>query len=126
MAIDLEKFNGLPDLVFEPHGGFGKRDPDGVPFPFGYISNASPVPIFELNVFLAHDKELLAKIASAAVAAPSLIAEIKKLTKERDDLISLVQRWVALDGGAWHIERHAREKEELKADSRKTLEGLAP
>lgn len=33
------------------------------------------------------------------------------------DLLSIARRWAALDGGAWHAERHASEKAELLADT---------
>lgn len=32
-------------------------------------------------------------------------------------LLHLASRWAALDGGAWHVERHAREKAELLAET---------
>lgn len=37
------------------------------------------------------------------------------------DLLSIAKRWAALDGGAWHAERHAREKDELLADTRAAI-----
>lgn len=33
------------------------------------------------------------------------------------DLLSIAKRWAALDGGSWNVERHAREKSELEADT---------
>ena len=36
-------------------------------------------------------------------------------------LLSLLARWAALDGGAWHVEWHAREKAELLAETRAAL-----
>ncbi len=33
------------------------------------------------------------------------------------DLLFIAQRWAAIDGGSWHVERHAREKAELLADT---------
>lgn len=32
-------------------------------------------------------------------------------------LLDIAKRWAALDGGAWHVECHAREKAELLADT---------
>lgn len=32
-------------------------------------------------------------------------------------LLSIAERWAALDGGAWHVQRHANEKAELLADT---------
>ncbi len=37
------------------------------------------------------------------------------------DLLSIARRWAALDGGAWHVERHAAEKQELLADTRAAI-----
>lgn len=37
------------------------------------------------------------------------------------DLLSIAQRWAALDGGAWAVERHAREKAELLTDTRAAI-----
>jgi len=34
------------------------------------------------------------------------------------DLLDIAKRWAALDGGSWHIDRHAREKTELLADTK--------
>lgn len=34
------------------------------------------------------------------------------------ELLHIAKRWAALDGGAWHVERHAREKAELLADTK--------
>lgn len=40
------------------------------------------------------------------------------------ELLSIAKRWAALDGGSWHVDRHAREKAELLADT-KALISLA-
>ena len=37
------------------------------------------------------------------------------------DLLSIVQRFVALPGGAWHPERHAAEEAELMQDARTAI-----
>lgn len=34
------------------------------------------------------------------------------------ELLNIAKRWAALDGGLWHVERHAREKSELLADTK--------
>lgn len=45
-------------IQFEPHNGFGGNDPDGEPWPFGYISTAPlPLPIFELRPTFAFTTE---------------------------------------------------------------------
>jgi hypothetical protein len=56
-------------ITFEPHRGYGSKDPDGNPWPFGYVSTETPTPIFELNVFLEYDRdELLALLKKMIVA----------------------------------------------------------
>lgn len=40
------------------------------------------------------------------------------------ELVSIVRRWEALDGGSWHPDRHAANKAELTADSRAILSRL--
>lgn len=37
------------------------------------------------------------------------------------DLLSIAKRWNALDGGSWHVERHARDKEELIVATRAAI-----
>lgn len=44
----------LENWIFEPHGGFGGVDPDGEPWPFGYISARPGQPIFELSTVLTN------------------------------------------------------------------------
>lgn len=44
-----------------------------------------------------------------------------RLIAAAPDLLALLQRWSALDGGSWHVERHAREKAELLADTRAAI-----
>lgn len=57
-------------FIFEPHNGFGGRDPDtGEPWPFGYISTSAPQPIFELNVILGFPREELLEAAREMAAA---------------------------------------------------------
>jgi len=50
---------------------------------------------------------------------------IERLEVERDALLSLVKRFVALPGGAWHPERHAAEEAELMTDAKALLATLA-
>ncbi len=40
-----------------------------------------------------------------------------RLIAAAPDLLFIAQRWAAIDGGSWHVERHAREKAELLADT---------
>ena len=44
-----------------------------------------------------------------------------RLIAAAPDLLSIAQRWAALDGGAWDIHRHARDKAELLADTRRAI-----
>lgn len=73
----------LNELQFEPHNGYGTNDPDGDPFPFGYISTApAPLPIFELNVFLDYPEEALRNLCLAMAAAPDMLRVLKYLHDE--------------------------------------------
>lgn len=40
-----------------------------------------------------------------------------RLIAAAPDLLSIAKRWAALDGGSWHVERHAKEKGELLKDT---------
>lgn len=77
-------------LIFEPHGGFGRKDPDGNPWPLGYISIDTPQPIFELGVFLVYDRDellaLAAKIVSA-VNAHDALANCRDILRELIDAL---------------------------------------
>lgn len=44
-----------------------------------------------------------------------------RLIAAAPDLLSIAQRWAAIDGGAWHVERHASEKSELLADTKAAI-----
>ena len=49
-----------------------------------------------------------------------------RLMASAPDLLSIAERWAALDGGAWHVERHAREKRELMEDTRAAIAKATP
>lgn len=36
-------------------------------------------------------------------------------------MLDIAKRWAAIDGGAWHVERYEREREELLADTRAAI-----
>ena len=57
--------------IFEPHNGYGTRDPDGEMWPFGYFSLTEPIdPIFELgDVGLRREPGELRRHAEAFVEA---------------------------------------------------------
>lgn len=71
--------------LFEPHGGFGSLDPDGDPWPFGYISetapNGVPSPIFELDVVIGRPVEQYEATARLLVAAPVLKAALERIAR---------------------------------------------
>ena len=39
-----------------------------------------------------------------------------------EKMLTLLRRWSALDGGEWYVERYAREKAELLAETRALIE----
>ena len=41
-----------------------------------------------------------------------------RLISAAPDLLAISRRWLALDAGAWHVQRHIREKVDLLADTR--------
>lgn len=44
-----------------------------------------------------------------------------RLLMAAENLLALLRRWNALDGGSWHVERHAQEKTKLICDTREVL-----
>jgi hypothetical protein len=67
------------ELRFEPHDGFGHEDPDGVPYPFGYISDAQP--IFGLNVILQRGHEELVTLALQMAASPKMLDALQAIAE---------------------------------------------
>lgn len=64
------KINPAEKIVFEPHNGFGGKDFDGEPWPFGYISHESPrMPIFELDVVVGDAFKAMRATAEKMVRA---------------------------------------------------------
>ena len=49
-----------------------------------------------------------------------------RLIAAAPDLLSIAKQWAAIDGGAWHVERHAAEKAELLADTRAAIAKAQP
>ncbi len=78
------------NLKFEPHNGYGDTDPDGDPWPFGYISSAvrarAPVPVFELGVVLEYPAEDLRKLAICMATAPQLLEALKNAAEFMADI----------------------------------------
>jgi hypothetical protein len=76
-------------LTVEFHNGYGSLDPDGEPWPFGYISTDTPQPIFELNVILGYNRDellaLLIKMVVAANAHDALVEALKSLIPYAED-----------------------------------------
>ena len=44
-----------------------------------------------------------------------------RLIASAPTLLSIAKRWAALDGGSWHLVRHASEKNELLADTGRAI-----
>jgi hypothetical protein len=83
----------MDELRFEPHNGYGAVDPDGEPWPFGYISTApTPMPVFELGVVLEYPAEDLRKLALAMAAAPEMLRVLKYLYDETGSALSTPSR----------------------------------
>ncbi|MPT23935.1 MAG: hypothetical protein E2577_13645 [Starkeya sp.] len=68
--------SALPSLKFEPHNGFGGNDPDGNPWPLGFIT-AGSFPVFELQDVMGHPK---AREIAVAMSAASEMLEALKTT----------------------------------------------
>lgn len=68
--------------VFEPHNGYGGNDPDGEPWPFGYISEDYGRPIFELRPLFVADYGELHAAAIAMAAASDLLEALRRLTDQ--------------------------------------------
>lgn len=62
-------------LQFEPHALYGSAI-DGEPMPFGYISTAAPMPIFELSTPLKWPTDALASLSRQMAAAPQMHAAL--------------------------------------------------
>ena len=60
------------------------------------------------------DREYVSVSGSFGPHSPELFAAAP-------ELLSIVRRFVALPGGAWHVERHAREEAALMEDARAIL-----
>jgi hypothetical protein len=62
-------------LQFEPHSLYGSAI-DGEAMPFGYISTANRMPIFELSTPLKWPTDALASLARQMAAAPQMFAAL--------------------------------------------------
>ena len=51
--------------------------------------------------------------------------ENARLIAAAPELLSIARRWAALDGVAWHLVRHAREREQLLRDTQAVLDKVA-
>ena len=83
--------------VFEPHGGFGANDPDGNPWPFGYISTSHPSPIFQLDVILGWPSDELTANARLISAAPDLLAVAIALLQSNHAAVIAIAECVEFD-----------------------------
>lgn len=48
--------------------------------------------------------------------------EVERITEQMSEWRSVARRWYALDGGSWHVERHAAEKADLLEDTRALID----
>ncbi len=91
MTKEIDKATPRP-WAFEPHNGYGRKDPDGTPFPFGYISTSFPSPIFELvPVVLRPVEELRANaalIVRAVNAHDDLVAALRAVEAISDRCVN--------------------------------------
>lgn len=65
--------------VFEPHNGYGSRDPDGEPWPFGYVSEDYGRPIFELRPLFVAPYDDLHGVAVKMAASSALFDALTAL-----------------------------------------------
>lgn len=83
--------DALDDMVFEPHAGFGTKDPDGNPWPFGYLSDRPGRPVFELNAILEGDPSVLrdrvAEIVTACNGFDDACVALKRSEEVREELV---------------------------------------
>lgn len=50
-----------------------------------------------------------------------IVAGRARKAEPTPDLLSLLKRWAALDGGIWDVERHARSKAQLLIETRAAI-----
>jgi hypothetical protein len=67
--------------------------------------------------FVAPDRKDLVFVPGVAQPMRCGSAKRARLIAATPELLSIAERWAALDGGAWHVQRHANEKAELLADT---------
>lgn len=89
---------GEKTIIFEPHNGFGGNDPNGEPWPFGYISTSHPTPLFELRHVLEIPEDELRKYAELFVHSVNSRARLIQALKEAKG--ELTMRLVA-DAANW-------------------------
>ncbi len=69
------------------------------------------------NTFVAEgERRMIARLAEFD-AAQAEAMRIERLHDAAQELLSIARRWVALDGGSWHVVRHASDKAQLLADT---------
>lgn len=66
--------------IFEPHNLYGTDDPDGLPYPVGYISEGIGQPVFELRDVVRHlggDALVAARLIAAAPELYEALAALR-------------------------------------------------
>lgn len=70
--------------------------------------------------YFADEQEALSFIAARDAAKESRARDDRAkrlLIAAAPDLLAIAERWAAIDGGSWNVDRHAAEKAELVADT---------
>lgn len=95
-AADITKAARGP-WVFEPHCGYGKSNPEGEPYPFGYLSVGPLImPVFELRQVINRSADEMYGSAALIVRA---VNERDELIAQRDELAAALEELVALVRG---------------------------
>lgn len=86
------------------------------PGPWTYfVGNANGRGLIRIET--AHDAKPVAGVHIASMARGGVSEANARLIAAAPELLSIAERWAALDGGAWHVQRHSNEKAELLADT---------
>lgn len=91
-------------VSFDMHPELSKAE-----IPFSSLEVTEPAPV------AAAESSLQPQLDAANEGAKSRPADVSA------DLLAIVRRFVALDGGAWNVDRHASEKAQLLADAEAAL-----
>jgi len=65
--------------------------------------------------------EICGQTDADGVFSPAVTAANARLIAAAPDMLTLARRWLALDGGAWLVDRHTNEKRQLIEDTRAAI-----